>query len=419
MRRIQSWLSCALLFATVFASACRGQERSARAAAGDIDPALLALVDSMVPRLEVLAGLARLRPIAVAEQDRADLRTYVETRLNQELPPRELAGLRQLYSALGLIPDTLNIRALLLDLYQEQVAGYYDPVSDKFYVIKGTPVGLLRPVLAHELVHALQDQHANLDSLISRVRGNDRQSAAQAAIEGQATVVMFAFLSQEMSGRPVDPATLPDIGAQLRPALEAQNSQFPVFKRAPRIIRETMVFPYVGGAEFVQQLWRARRADAFPAPFGSLLPQSTEQVLHAEDHFINGRDVPVEVRFSAVGNVQYENTLGELETGIFLSTYLGSDARSAAAGWDGDRYQLLKADGGSVLLWQSVWDDAAAADRFAENCRHIAAQRAQRTMRVERNKVQGREGVLVIDAPRGVDIAGIKTPSVRLLGTAP
>jgi len=414
MRRFERYASCVLVLTSVLASACRGQNPGSEAS-GDVDPALVAMVDSMLPRLEVLAGLKKLKPVALAEQSRSDLRKYVEQRLAEEMPPAEMEGIRQTYVQLGLMPDTLDIRALLLDLYQEQVAGYYDPTSEKFYVITGTPVSLLTPVLAHELVHALQDQHANLDSLISRTRGNDRQSAAQAAIEGHATMVMFAYLTQQATRGPLDPATLPDVGAQLRPALETQNSQFPVFKRAPRIIRETLVFPYVAGATFVQKLWKARRDDGFPAPFGSLMPQSTEQVMHADDHFLTNRDEPTEIRFANTKNVLYESTLGEEEMSVFLVEHLGRAASAAAAGWDGDRYQLLQLNGKKVLVWQSIWDNEVAADRFAEAYRQIAARRTDRVIRVERNVVRGRQGVLVFDGEAGSNVKMLKAPTVRLL----
>lgn len=397
----------------LIAGACRGP--GAASQTPDVNPALVATVDSMLPALEVLSGLRKLKPIALAEQSREDLRNYVAKRLAEELPDDELDGIRQTYAALGLIPDTLNIRSLLLDLYQEQVAGYYDPSSKKFYLVSGTPVELLRPVLAHELVHALQDQHVNLDSLIARERGNDRQTAAQAAIEGHATVVMFAFLAQEAGGVKINPSEMPDISAQLRPALEAQHSQFPVFRRAPRIIRETMVFPYLGGSSFVQRLWVARPDQGFLAPFGSMLPQSTEQVLHPDDRFLTNRDAPTEIRFANTKNVIYENTFGELELGILLTEYLGPGAGDAAFGWDGDRYQLVQADGGKLLLWQSVWDDASSADRFAAAYRQTAGKRSDRNVRVERNLVAGREGVLIVDAERAVDAATVQAPAVRIV----
>ena len=104
------------------------------------------------------------------------------------------------YAALGLIPDTLDLRALMMEVYKEQIIGYYDPKAEELYVVEGVPRGEVRPVLAHELVHALQDQYADLEALIAPERGNDRQTAAQAALEGHATLVMFALMLEEQQG---------------------------------------------------------------------------------------------------------------------------------------------------------------------------------------------------------------------------
>ncbi len=213
-------------------------------------------------------------------------------------------------------------------------------------------------MLAHELVHALQDQHVNLDSLVSRKRGNDRQAAAQAAVEGQATAVMFAMVMAAS-----DPARLPDLSAQLGPALEAQNARFPVFRRAPLVIREGMLFPYLQGAAFVQALWRARAPrgggtppGGWPAPLDSLLPQSTEQVIHPDSFLRLPRDNPTELRLGPTPDPRWrtvhEDALGELETGIVLRQHLGEDAERSAAGWDGDRFRLLAGPGGErALVW--------------------------------------------------------------------
>jgi hypothetical protein len=389
----------AVVTLSLVATACRGQQSAN-------DPALTALVDSLMPRLEQLSGLKRLRPITMRQQSRDELRTYIQERLREEMPPAELRGMQAAYAAFGLVPTTLDLEKLMLDLYTEQVAGYYDPKTDAFYMVEGTPRDLLRPTLAHELVHALQDQHANLDSLISRKRGNDRQTAAQAAIEGHATLVMFALLAGAAGD--FDATQLPDMGQQLGPLMEAQNSQFPVFRSAPRIIRETMLFPYIGGAGFVQELWRsqANSADKFAAPLGVRLPQSTEQVLHAGEKFTSARDEPTELRFpAATETVIHENTLGELELAIFLGEHLGS--RTAARGWDGDRFRLVELNGKQILLWQTVWDDAASAERFAQAMKQVAAKRTDRAIRSLRNRVGDMEGVWVADAPAGVDVSGI------------
>lgn len=363
----------------------------------DRDREVRALVDSLLPALTALSGLAQRDSVHVTVQAPADVRAFVERKLDEDLPPAELEGIRSAYGMLGLIPEEVDLRALLLALYSEQIVGYYDPDARTLYVVEGVQRDALRPVLVHELVHALQDQHTNLDSLIAKERGNDRQLAAQAAIEGHATLVMFAFLAGERLGAPVRPAELADPADQLRPGLEAANAQFPVFRNAPRAVREVLLFPYLRGASFVHALWSRDASSGVPAPpLGSELPQSTEQVLHPVDRFLAGRDAPTFLAFEERGEtgVVYENTLGELETTLFLEEQLGEGA-AHAGGWDGDRYRVGRMpDGTLVLDWVLVFDDDAAADRFALHAR-AAIGRLSRPGHVNSIRVEDMPGVRI------------------------
>src|SRR5207244_4466726 len=76
----------------------------------------------------------------------------------------------------------------MIDLLTEQVAGYFDPDSNALYIPTDIDPSQARLVISHELVHALQHQYLNLDSLVELKRQNDRRSAAQAILEGQATL---------------------------------------------------------------------------------------------------------------------------------------------------------------------------------------------------------------------------------------
>lgn len=366
------------------------------------------VVEQMMPALERISGLDRVETLRVRRQSREGARAYVMARLDEEMPPAEREIVRRTYVALGLLPDTLDLDALLLDLYTEQVLGYYDPTARTLFVVSSESVDDLQPVIAHELVHALQDQHTNLDSLIAGERGNDRQTAAHAAMEGHAMLVMFTLLAEQSTGRNVDPAALPNPAPELRAAMETQNSEFPVFRRAPGVIRETLLFPYLGGVDFVYSLWRARRPlDRYPAPLDSLLPQSTEQIMGADDHFIQRRDEPVAVELGSVPagwRMERENELGKLETAIYLGQHLGERGREAADGWGGDRYALMTSPSGhDVILWRSVWDTAEAAERFADAVRRAAVQRPERHITVRREQRDGLAGVRIIDAPAGVE----------------
>ena len=415
-RRIASGLLAVLLSAGA-GTGCDGQD-----AGGLDDDRLRVMIDSLLPGIAEASGLEVRRSVSFAVQPRSEVRSFIEGQLRDELTPEELDGMDRVYKGLGLLPDTLDLRALLLELYTEQVVGYYDPRTDRLYVVEGATPETVAPVVAHELVHALQDQHADLDSLVARERGNDRQVAAQAAAEGQATLVMMALQASQLSGQPIDPGSLPDLGPLLRPALEAENQQYPVFQNAPRIIQETLLFPYLSGAAFVQELFRAHTGAGVPVPFGPQLPQSTEQVMNPRTHFLADRDAPTELTLSEPDEgweAAYSNTLGQLEVGIFLTEHLG-DGEATADGWDGDRYVLLRGPADRhAVVWYSVWDDDAAADRFADAYRRTLGARPSRVGRVERAEVGGRPVVTVVEADREVGLDAVPVPALLTLEERP
>ena len=374
------------------------------------------LVDSLLPRLERLSGLEARDSVRVELRTPAEVRRYVEQRLDEAMPDAVLESIRTVYAMLGLVPDSLPLRDLLMDLYTEQIAGYYDPATRVLYIVQGATAPAVRPVMAHELVHALQDQHTSLDSLIHRSRGNDRQMAAQAALEGHATLVMFGLLAEDAAKGPIDAAHLPDPGVQLRAAFESSEGDFPVFRGAPVIIRETLLFPYVAGASFVRLLWQSGATGAgATAPLGVWLPQSTEQVMDPASRFATVRDHPVELRFATAPAWQtaYENTLGAFETRVLLEAHLGPAALSGS-GWDGDRYVLLHGeDGARALVWVSVWDDARARDSFAMSLQSIVTSGAVPAAgSVEMLTVDGRSAVRLVLA-RGVDPQTVPLPAVH------
>ena len=127
-------------------------------------------------------------------------------------PAEEAAHLTRTYSLVGLVDEDLDLRELLVSVYQEQVAGFYDPDSTALFVMDDMPAEtMLESVLIHELVHAVQDQTANLDSLTAEERGNDRQAAAQSAIEGHATLIMLEYMLEQMQGRASGPLRTPGL----------------------------------------------------------------------------------------------------------------------------------------------------------------------------------------------------------------
>ena len=329
------------------------------------DPELRELAATLLPSIAERSGLELREPVRVEWRSEAELTRYLVHKMGEELPGDEADRIRDSYALLGLVPADLDLRALFLDVYTEQVAGFYDPDSTALFVMVGQTEEALETVLIHELVHAVQDQEADLAALTSKELGNDRQVAAQAAIEGHATLVMFEYMAEKLQGSPVDLASLPNFSATLRPALATMTSQSRALARAPRIVQESIVFPYVDGAGFVQELWM--RTSGRPAPFGHRLPASTEQILDPDRLLGSVVDVPVDLEVDPedANGVAYTNSLGQAGVQVLLEELLGEGLGARASGWDGDQFVLLGPAGSErSLVWWSVWDDEPARDGF-------------------------------------------------------
>jgi hypothetical protein len=348
MKTVGFLVTCALTLC-----ACRGEARQTQAKS---EQDLARLVDSLRVPVEQATGLQFTSPPRSAMRSRDQVRAYLIRKLDEELPPKRLHGLETTYRLFGLLPDTLQLRPLLIDLYTEQVAGFYDPDSAMLFGVEGADRTQLSLVLAHELIHALQGQHLRLDSILNARDNNDRLSASQAILEGQATLASLDVLAP---GHHV--AQNPQFWEMYREQVRQQQSSMPVFRRAPLVLRETLIFPYLQGAEFMHWWKKGGRA---PMPSGAQMPVSTEQVLHPE-RYARG-DVPVPIVFPAEAGVEYEDVLGESEIRVILAMLAGSDEVQTVLpiGWGGDRYRLYRSARGPALVWYLVWDDRRSAEGF-------------------------------------------------------
>ena len=380
--------------AAVVVVACSERARAVESAAE-----LKQAVDQMMPAVERATGLRfKHRPV-IAQRTRAQVRDYVIHKFDHDLPPAELQGVQAAYRLFGLLPDSVDLRRTMIDLLTEQVAGYYDPDSNTLFIPADIDPAQARIVVSHELVHALQHQYVDLDSLIEQKAENDRRSAAQAVLEGQATLAQILVLMPEQKVE-----SLPNFWEQ-RNVIGQQQAQMTIFAGAPLWLRESLIFPYLAGAEFVRWFERTHPGKE---PFGALMPTSTEQILHTDRY--EAGDQPIRLVFvgPAPDTVRYEDDLGEFETRLLLEQYLGDEdqATALATGWGGDRYEVLRSAADAVV-WYSVWDSPAAADRFAGGLRRAWALRrpngpgapVARRSEITRVKVGRLPGVRLVDAP--------------------
>lgn len=380
----------ALLILALLGVACRGEARQTSAN----DAMLARMVDSLRTPVERAVGLVFTAPPRSAMRSKEQVRGYLLRKLDEELPPDRLHGLETTYRLFGLLPDTLHLRPLLLELYSEQVAGFYDPDSATLFGVEGSDPERLRLVLAHEMIHALQGQHLHLDSILDDRRNNDRLTAAQSILEGQATLASLDVLAPGQ-----DVAQNPQFWELYREQVRQQQTSMPVFRNAPLILRESLIFPYLQGAEFMH--WWAGSPFRDTLPYGPRMPQSTEQILHPERYARN--DLPIGLAYPRESDVLYEDVLGENEIRVVLAHLAGSDEVQTVVplGWGGDRYRLYQTRSGPALVWYVVWDDQVSAGRFIRSAgaalRHTPRQAYRAAL--DSLDLAGRAGTRYVLAP--------------------
>src|SRR5882757_8579498 len=116
-------------------------------------------VNEAIPMIEKAVGLKYKTPPKVETRSKDQVREFVTKQLTDSLAAHDIAGQEAAYKRLGMIPDTLNLKAFLISLLEEQIVGYYDPHTKVLYVVDDAPKDTRALTITHELVHALQDQY--------------------------------------------------------------------------------------------------------------------------------------------------------------------------------------------------------------------------------------------------------------------
>jgi hypothetical protein len=370
-------------------AACRGE-----APATDANVRLDRLVDSLIPSVERATGLTFKRPPRAEMVTREQAGAYLREQLAKQYPRERAGRLTTSYRLLGLLPDTLDLEKLLLSVLTEQVAGYYDPDSNAFFGVDGADPLAFRVTVAHELVHALQDDHLPLDSILDDQSDADRQVAAQAMLEGQATLAMIR-MQPEVGDQVLEGA----FWDQFRAGVRDRQTSMPQFAGAPRVLQEALIFPYVDGAAFVR--WWVMNHPADQQPYGASLPRSTEEIL-APERAARG-DARLYVTFVGADSAVHADALGAMETRVLLASARGQAELDdpAILGWGGDRFELYDTPAGEALVWIAVFDTRASRDRAAAALAKWPAPRAAYRTDLAELEVSGKGGLRLTIAPAG------------------
>jgi hypothetical protein len=325
-----------------------------RAPAEGNAPSIVSRVEAEV---EDIRGLDFIRQVPVDAVTHDELVSGLEQTFDAVYPTAFFRRRSLAWSAIGAIPPGTQIRSQLEAFAGSQVVGYYDEVS-KYLVFLGSddpaPVELV--TLAHELTHALQDQHFGLLRL-DELAGDCQDEGFQAALavaEGDATYVMIAYAQRNLS-----------LEDQL--GLAQQGGSLPEGV-APFIVR-LQTWPYTAGLSFVQRRLGQGGERALDAAFRHL-PVSTEQIIDPSA-YPNDRPTAVDVPQLApkLGDGWKDldvQAAGAAWLSILLGLRLDEDRSSTAVrGWEGGIYRAWRRGTDVAVVLKTSWQDADAASRFA------------------------------------------------------
>lgn len=304
-----------------------------------------------------LGGVAFRAGVPVEYVDSAGLSRYLEELIEEVYPVADAETDALLLRAFDLLSSDVELRSLRRRLMEENVLGFYDtrPGRRRLFAVSGRAQldASNQMILAHELRHALQDQHLELHSLLSPHVSDfdDRSLALLSLLEGDATFLMEQYLLRRV----------PE--ASRRPLRSLAGAPLPPLPGAPGVLRDQMVVPYVRGRDFALAVWQRGGWEALRAAWDAP-PVSTEQVLHPERYFAGEAPVVVEPPVGPPGGqLLRRGVLGEL----LIGSLVGCEGNpcAAAEGWGGDAFGLWHDDEGYARLeWRTEWDSEEDATEF-------------------------------------------------------
>lgn len=321
------------------------------------------MVARVLKETSEIRGLPVKRSVPSGVKSQQSVEKMIEGMVQSSATANQVATAELYLQQLGLAPANFNLKSYYVKMMGEQIAGYYDNKAKAFYTSERVDPTLLESVMAHELTHALQDQHFNLERLSKwPPHDSDARVAMQSLVEGDATLVMSHYIARN---------PMRYLGA-LAGSLKAQGDS-QILQGGPRILRESMTFPYIQGMMFASNLHRRGGYAQVSAAFKNL-PQSSEQILHFEKYLAGDKPIAVKVRdlkpLLGAGWKQMDHDVnGELDMLNILAEYVKEPgvAQRAAEGWGGDRYTVYTGPKKAALIVQdSIWDSEKDALKWRQ-----------------------------------------------------
>jgi hypothetical protein len=351
------------------------------------NPEFLATADEVLHDMSQITGWDLKSPLKKSIRSREDIHAYVLRQMNDEKDAKERYASTRSAEAFGLIPRGFNLEAFLVDLLTEQIAGLYDPKAHEFYIADWIAPEDQRMVMSHELTHALEDQHFQIEDWVKSAKPNDdAELAREAVLEGSA---MAAMLEYTLKDKGLQLKDLPDIDPSV---FVGDLSETPMLKKAPPFIKDSLMFPYFNGLTFSTFLLKSGGWKGFSSVF-SKPPASTQQIMHPDLYRAGRISLPLSLDLpEGLPGPEWTrlegNSMGEFGWKEILKQFLDDDrARKLASAWDGDVYETFESHDKSRLLLftrERLADEQAAARFFSQYSEALEKKYPNRTHPVRR-----------------------------------
>ena len=349
-------------------------------------------VDDILQFASDRTGLPILHSVKKKLATREEVAKYIEARLKEQGNGERFERSALSLKKLGLLPRDFNLREYMLGLYKEQVEGWYDAHKKTVYLLDWVDPDVQKPVMAHELVHALQDQSYDLDKWLNvhkdykddtgQMLLDEQRTARQSIVEGQAMIVLFDY-QLAPAGQSVESA--PALVESMKSSMLDEPAT-PMYAKAPIYLREAMLFPYTYGMEFVRDILVKRGKQAAFAGVLDNPPLDTHQIMQPAAYLeaqpeTQIKVVPLEKVLGSDWQREDFSGLGEIDLRVILRQWGGEEiAEKLAPAWAGGYYMALTnkkslTDAPLPLALVLNFTSPAAANQFAAVYQSGLAQR--------------------------------------------
>jgi hypothetical protein len=337
--------------------------------------------------------------------NRDEVVAFVQKHMAEDEDAQRLRRSELVLKKFGLLPRDFDLQSFLVVLLREQVAGYYDPQTKTVNLLDWIEPDQQKPVLAHELTHALQDQSFGLEKYMKAGTGDlavskneptpediqtDEASAAhQAVVEGQAMVVLLDY---ELAPKGMSVVDSPEIVQGVKAGMIQGTPDSVDFRKAPLYIKEALTFPYRYGLDFETELLTKLGKDkAYEGVFRK--PPSTTREIMEPQAYLSGEKMEAmrlpDFKNDFKGYDKFDvGAVGEFDVAILLEQYQGEQvAKRLYPHWRGGYYYAARPHGDASaplgLLYVSRWSSAEKASEFAWVYAKGIQQRYKRVHEVE------------------------------------